>query len=203
MNDPMGLDVLEKRGVHTDEVSMTFEDGLSFEDWSKVMKGLSVVSDFSSLRLPWMIGDAINFGSAKWPERYAQAVEFTGLKQETLYNYTWICRQVPREVRREKLGISVHQEVAAIRDTSLQSKYLSDAEINGWTKLELRAAIKGNAPTKAVPDKMPDFKEDPYAIEPFDDWYNENEETLVSAEDEYACYKKVWNAGVAHGMSLK
>jgi hypothetical protein len=203
MSDPLGLEKLEKKGVHTDEVSMTFDDSLGFEEWSKVMKGLSVVSDFSSLRLPWMIGDAINFGMGKWPERYAQAVEFTGLKQETLYNYTWVCRQVPREVRRERLGISVHQEVASIRDTDRQSKYLSEAEINGWTKLELRAAIKGQAPKKALPEKMPDFKQDPYAIEPFEEWLKDNEDTIRLAIDEETALKTAWNAGVAHGMNLK
>jgi hypothetical protein len=198
MSDPLGLEKLEKKGVHTDEVSMTFEDSLGFEEWSKVMKGLSVVSDFSSLRLPWMIGDAINFGMGKWPERYAQSVEFTGLKQETLYNYTWICRSVPRQVRREKLGISVHQEVASLKDLDRQDYFLSQAEVNGWNKMELRAAVKGKPPKKALPDKMPDFTRDIYSVESFEEWYKENEEMLAQQEEEYMAYRQVWNAAIEY-----
>ena len=184
------------KGVEAGEASLTFPEGISFKEYEKVMKGLGQIADFSTLRLPFYIGDAIVFGQSKFPEIYAQAVEFTGLSEGTLYNYAYICRNVSKEIRREKLGIAIHQEVAQIKDQERQSRFLSDAEINGWTKLELRKAIKGEVPTKALPDKMPDFREDPYRVDIFEDWYKDNEEKLAQAEDEYTAYRLVWNAAI-------
>lgn len=203
MSDPLGLEKLEKKGVKAEEASLTLPDEMSFKEYENLMKGLGSIADFSALRLPWYIGDAIIYGQSKFPEIYAQAVEFTGLSAGTLYNYVYICRNVAKHVRREKLGIAVHQEVAQIKDEARQSDFLSRAELNGWSKLELRKAIKGEPPKTAVPEKMPDFKEDPYRIDLFEEWYSENEERLANAEDEYSAYKTVWDAGIQIGRNQK
>lgn len=187
------------KGVEADEISLTFPDNMSYKEYEKVMKGLGQIADFSTLRLPFYIGDAIVFGQSKFPDIYSQAVEFTGLSEGTLHNYAYICRNVPKKIRREKLGIAIHQEVAQIKDETRQSSFLSEAELNGWTKIELRKAIKGEIPSKALPDKMPSFREDPYRIDVFEEWYKDNEEKLAQAEDEYTAYRLVWNAGIKLG----
>lgn len=203
MSDPIGLDKLEKRGVKAMEAYLELPDDMSFKEYEKLMQGLGAIADFSTIKLPFYIGDAIIFGQEKFPEIYAQAVEFTGLSHGTLYNYVYVCRNVPKHIRREKLGIAIHQEVAQIKDEARQSGFLSDAELNGWSKLELRKAIKGEPPTKALPDKMPDFREDPYRVDLFEEWFTENESDLAQAADEYEAYRKVWNAGIQVGRNQR
>lgn len=203
MNDPLGLDKLEKKGVNAGEAYLDLPDNLTFKEYEKIMKGLGSIADFSALRLPFYIGDAILYGQKFFPEIYAQAVEFTGLSHGTLYNYVYICRNVSKKVRREKLGIAIHQEIAQIKDEGRQAEFLSQAELNGWSKLELRQAVRGEAPTKAVPDKMQAIEKDPYNSNIFNEWYEDNEEVLARAESEYQAFKKVWNAGVAFGIAQK
>ena len=203
MSDPIGLEKLEKKGVKAGEAFLELPDDMEFKDYEKLMQGLGAIADFSTIRLPFYIGDAIIYGQNKFPEIYAQAVEFTGLNPGTLYNYVYVCRNVAKHVRREKLGIAIHQEVAQIKDEGRQSEFLSQAELNGWSKLELRKAIKGEPPKSALPDKMPDFKEDPYRVDLFEEWYTENEEDLAQSHDEYEAYRKVWNAGVKVGLNQK
>lgn len=194
---------LDLPGVKTTEVSMTLPPTMKFEDYDKIGRSLAGISDFSSLRLPWYIGAWLNYGEDRFPDRYSQAIHFTGLSYQTLCNYSYTDRHVPVHVRRPKLGISIHHEIASIKDTEKQDEILRAAEENGWNKAEVRAAVKGKAPQKALPDKMPSFREEkeesPVKLTTFEDWYFDHEEILAQAEDEYSAYKIVWEAARQKG----
>ncbi len=88
----------------------------------------------------WWIGDWINFGEAVYGERYAQAVDVTELSKETLINYAYVARSVPRSRRREELSFGTHAEVAPL-EPSEQKKWLDAAAENGWTRAELRERL--------------------------------------------------------------
>jgi hypothetical protein len=81
---------MDKEQYHAFVEALLAAEKTEFKEWEKLMKGLGAVADFSTLQLPWMIGDALIFGQAKFPEIYAQAIEFTGLSQGTLYNYVYM-----------------------------------------------------------------------------------------------------------------
>ena len=187
---------LEIPGVKTTEVSMILPDKLTFEMYDNIGRSLASVADFSALRLPWYIGAWLNYGENKFPDRYSQAIHFTGLSYQTLCNYSYTERHVPVHVRRPSLGIAVHHEVASIKDTEKQDEILRAAQENGWNKSEVRAAVRGKPPKKALPDKMPSFREEeqPTKLITFDDWYFDNEEILSQAEGEVAAYRIVWEA---------
>jgi len=187
-------DLINTAGATTDEISMQFPDKLNWDQYEAIGKSLAQIADFSNVSLPWYIGDWLNYGEAKYPDRYNQAVKFTGLAYSTLCNYAYTSRHVPRHVRRPTLGISIHHEVASLKDTERQDELLRQAEENGWSKQEVRAAIKGKAPTKALPDKMPSFDKEPKKLITFEEWYSEHEEDLAQAEDEFAAYEIVWHA---------
>lgn len=89
----------------------------------------------------WWIGDWLNFGEGVYGEKYAQAVTATGLDEQTLMNYAYVCRSVAPSRRREALPFGVHAEVAPL-DPAEQTAWLDRAEEQGWTRADLRAAMR-------------------------------------------------------------
>lgn len=89
----------------------------------------------------WLLADWINFGELTYGEKYAQAVEATKLRPETLMNYASIGRRVPRERRREELPFGVHAEVAPLEPAE-QERWLDRAVENGWRREELREQLR-------------------------------------------------------------
>lgn len=100
----------------------------------------------------WWIGDWLLFGEAVYGEDSAQAVDdkqsrtkaaeqVTGLDPATLANIASICRKVDRDHRKRELGFWIHAEVTAL-DPDEQTLWLERAIEQGWTRSELRAAIR-------------------------------------------------------------
>ena len=65
MSDPIGLEKLEKKGVKAGEAFLELPDDMEFKDYEKLMQGLGAIADFSTIRLPFYIGDAIIYGQNK------------------------------------------------------------------------------------------------------------------------------------------
>lgn len=189
--------------VQVEGNSLVIPDNLKFKDYERIGKSLGKVCDFSQTRLPFLIGDWINFGMDKFPDIYEQALEFTSLNPGTLYNYAWTCRKVPSFVRKDALGIGIHQEVAKLTSTEEQRRWLADAEINGWSRTDLRKAMNGQKIGPALPKRVRPWeeiekaraaKENPRPIRTFEEWYDENEERLAVSVSEHAAYRIVWSA---------
>jgi hypothetical protein len=99
----------------------------------------------------WWIGDWLVFGEGAYGERFAQAVTATGLAEQTLLNRAYVCRNVPRSLRRAAVPFSVHAEVAAL-PAKEQRKWLDRAEKGNWTKAELRAQMKARRTDTPPPE---------------------------------------------------
>ena len=137
---PAGLGVLaqlEKAGALT-ETSLTLPAGTSFDRWEAVLGACGHVKHVTC----WLIGDALLFGEAAYGERYAQAVEITGLSPDTLANYASVCRRVPHAHRRGRpLTFGHHAEVAALEPKE-QKQWLDKALANDWTRAQLRVQMR-------------------------------------------------------------
>lgn len=129
---------LEREG-HITPVSLTITDpDFPYEQWAALGAYLGEIKKRSS----WYLGDWLNFGaSGVYDERYAQALKETGLRYETLTNYAWVCRQVVRSRRRDRLPFGVHAEVASMEPRE-QVEWLAAAEANEWTTTQIREAIR-------------------------------------------------------------
>jgi hypothetical protein len=103
----------------------------------------------------WLIGDLLNFGEKVYGETYVQAAAATGLAEQTLMNYASVCSRIPRARRRPSLPFSVHAEVAYLEPDE-QERWLSEAEQEGWTRSELRLAMKGEQPQDPEPEVEPE-----------------------------------------------
>lgn len=84
-------------------------DGIpSFEDWMRC-------GDFirnAQGAVHFWIGDWLNYGERVYGEVYAQAMDETHYKYQTLANDKWVSKSIPPSRRRETLTWSHHAEVA-------------------------------------------------------------------------------------------
>lgn len=115
----------------------------TFSEWIGLLDSLRVEHE----AMPWVVGDAVNYGDAMFGEKASQAydaVEGTGWTPKTLGVYSWVCRRIPPERRRTDLSFAHHQLVAAL-EPEQQAHWLSQAasdEDGVWSTRELASAIK-------------------------------------------------------------
>lgn len=93
-------------------------------------------------QIQWLIGDWINYGQAKYGEKYAEAVELLGISRGTARNYASVAARVQLSRRRDKLSFSHHAEVAVIDDVERQQDLLERAEREQLPVKALRREIK-------------------------------------------------------------
>ena len=119
--------------------ALTLDPDTPYGQWEALGVMLGALSHASC----WLLGDWIEHGERVYGEKYAQAVEETGLAPQTLMNYASVCRRVPPERRRAALPYSYHAVVAPL-EPEVQVVMLAEAETQGWTRRELAAAVKGD-----------------------------------------------------------
>lgn len=132
---------------------------MAYGDWESLGRTLGTVRRWTS----WAIGDWYNFGEALYGHEAAQASDpthadridiltrATGLKPDTLSNYASVCGRIAMGRRRPELDFSVHEPVASLEPEE-QTRWLQEAVDNGWTRDQLRTAIRDEKNPPAVAD---------------------------------------------------
>lgn len=77
--------------------------------------------------IAWWIGDWVNYGNAKFGEKYSRAARITGYDPQTLMNMAYVAAGFTPDRRRAALSWSHHAEVSAL-DTDEQDELLAHAE---------------------------------------------------------------------------
>lgn len=119
-----------------------------FESWEQVGQFLRYVHTGTQF---WL-GDWINFGEARYGEKYAQAVESTGYELKTLQTYAWVARQVPRSNRVETVPFGHYLNGIAAKAPEEQARLVKRVQDEGLTQTQLRdllaeeRAAKGDKP---------------------------------------------------------
>jgi len=90
----------------------------------------------------WWVADWLNFGEARYGEKYSQYIEDLGLAAGTINNYQSIGGRMPPERRREELSFGHHESVLAVEDPALQDELLQKSIDENWTRDQLRQFIK-------------------------------------------------------------
>ena len=101
--------------------------GYSLQEWQEVG--------------PWAEADWLNHGEARYGETYAQAINVTGHRIQTLMNRKYVGSRIPKALRFRHLSLSTAAEVASMEPEE-QAKWLTLVRDNEWTREELRAEIK-------------------------------------------------------------
>lgn len=89
----------------------------------------------------WWIGDWLIYGEGRFGDRFEQTLAVTGLAEQTLINRMSVCRSIPAAERRVSVSFSMHADLQGL--TARDRRYWLDrAEKNGWTRAQLRDAMK-------------------------------------------------------------
>ncbi len=121
----------------TRRTALSLPENLPLDSWKQIGEQIHVISDASA----WWIGDWLCFGRDKYPDRYKRAIGETSLEYQTLRNYAWVAGRFDASRRRDRLSFQHHLEVAALpRDQ--QDLWLTRAEQSGWSRNDLRAALR-------------------------------------------------------------
>lgn len=123
--------------VRRAQVCLHLPDDLSFEEWK--IQGAELAGVDKGVQ--WWIGDWWAFGKNKYGQRAKVCAEgLFGRSFQTLMNAASVSRRFETSRRREVLPFTHHAEVASLRPEVADS-LLDEAEINGWSTREVRAAV--------------------------------------------------------------
>jgi len=81
------------------------------------------------------------YGEQRFGEQYSQALEATGLSEETLKACQWVASRFPKVSRLTSLSFSHHQEVAALTPR-IANELLRRAESDGLSTREVRVLAR-------------------------------------------------------------
>jgi hypothetical protein len=129
-------------GVHglamTRRTGLELPNNLTLAGWSMIGRQIGLIVDSST----WWLGDWLVFGQDKYPGRYRRAIAATGLDYQTLKNYAWVCRKIPRSRRRDAISFQHHAAVCGL-PAAEQDLWLERAERSGWSSHRLRRELRG------------------------------------------------------------
>ena len=124
------------------KVGLELNENLTFEEWESI--GLQLQLMHGSVGF-W-IGDWLNFGERKWGEKYAQAIEETGLDYGTLRDFKWVSNTLPLSCRQDNLSFTAHHEIASAPE-NIRQELIERATKNNLSSKEVRLLVKE---TKAI-----------------------------------------------------
>ncbi len=103
---------LDEPGFRFTPTGLEIDAKVKFPAWEKYGRKLQL----ADRGVQWAIGDWLLHGENHWPDKYEQAVEITGFREQTLMNYRSVAKAFPLETyrRRENVDFSTHAEVASL-----------------------------------------------------------------------------------------
>jgi hypothetical protein len=127
--------------VSYEATGLVLRDGLSWERWTEIGATLQQMER----SVQWWIGDWLNYGERAYGEKYAQAIETTGMKCQTLMNCAYVASKIDLPARVDSLSWTHHREVAALEPAE-QVEWLAKAEAEHMTSRELHEAVRPEKP---------------------------------------------------------
>lgn len=110
---------------------------LALSDWTEQGRRFGTIGRAAG----WWIGDWLQYGNAKFGERYSRASRITGYDVQTLMNMVYVSSRVEISQRRENLSWSHHAEVAALSPED-RDRWLTVAETERLSVRCLREEIR-------------------------------------------------------------
>lgn len=117
---------------------VAFTGDLPFDKWESLLMSLSSME----VAAQWGIGDALNYGEARYGEKYTQAIELTGHTYQALANYSWVARSIPIQNRNTQLSWTHHRVVCKLEHAE-QKRLLDEALAQQWSVDVLADVVRG------------------------------------------------------------
>lgn len=137
--------VISKRITHTD-TGLIFSPDTTFEEWQEAYAFYDRLHE----RGKWWLGDVIKYAEGKFPDRYTQAIEMTGLSYSRLTTIVSVCSRIEQSRRRAEAPFAYHELIAYL--PYQKGDYLLDRAIKEhWNRDELadHVARANGEPTRA------------------------------------------------------
>lgn len=134
----MNGDLIKTDNVSLTDVGLTVVGDMTFDEWVNLMRTLVRLET----AFQFAIGDALIWGEARYGEKYAQAMEATGLSYQALANMVWVSKHVPISNRVSDLSWTHHRVVASVEPQD-QPPLLEMALDQGLSATGLQEHIKG------------------------------------------------------------
>jgi DNA modification methylase len=118
-----------------DAVSWTPPQKMSYEQWEEIGRKLQQING----SLNWWLGDWVNEGQWRYGEKFAQAIQVSGHKEEHLRACQWVSRRIKRVTRVTLLSWTHHRYVAHLEDEDAQRellKFAAERELSSRDLLE-------------------------------------------------------------------
>ncbi len=112
-------------------------DDLDIAEWIVLGRRLGAIGR----GVAWWIGDWVNYGNAKFGEKYSRAARITGYDVQSLMNMSYVASRFDGSRRRENLSWSHHAELAALPVES-QEMWLENAERDRISVRGLRESVR-------------------------------------------------------------
>jgi hypothetical protein len=90
---------------------------------------------------PWLLGDWIRYGNARWGEKYSEAMRITGYDVQSLRNFAYVAGRVDPSRRRDDLSWSHHAEICAL-SVEDQERFLDTAARERMSVADLRVELR-------------------------------------------------------------
>lgn len=131
--------------VDMGETSWTPRRVLNLEEWLLQGKRLGAIGKGAA----WWIGDWVNYGNAKFGEKYGRAARITRYDVQSLMNMAYVASRFEISRRREKLSWSHHSELAPY-PVDDQDRWLRFTEEKCLSVHSLRSELRVQGSRKSV-----------------------------------------------------
>jgi hypothetical protein len=154
-SSPWGLSGFEG-AVEVSETSLVLDPEISWERYEAIVGFVGRLTRACC----WWTGTLVNYGEARWGERYSQVMESSGLSYDRLSTIAWVERRVPPSNRKPGLSFSHHEAVAKL-PPSRQRALLTRAVEQKLSRRQIRVLAAGQG---AEPEPMPSLEEAARAV---------------------------------------
>lgn len=118
------------------ETCLIIAPDLSLDEWS----GLWSVVAQTQRSANWWLGDALCYAQARYPETWTQILSERGV--DIYKTAMWVCGKISPDRRRPELSYSAHREIAGLKSTETQDRWLSLAAEGNWSVAKLKEELK-------------------------------------------------------------
>ena len=123
-------------GLQFTPTRLILPDTLSYDEWLSVGAFIRLLHTASD----WYIGDWLAYGEHTYGEKYAQAVDATGLSVSSLQGRAYVSTNVAASERVEGLSVG-HHAVVASEPPTVQAELLTAAKAEGLSVRQMRRQL--------------------------------------------------------------
>lgn len=156
------------RHVRLEPWGLNITGDIEWDEFSALGKKLLTVHDC----MQFALGDWINYGGARWGEKYKEALEKTPYPYHTLATFSWVCRRFPSDIR-EQISNQLENYFSYTRllvvsrlPDDVVLEMLELAKLNRWTVSKLQEEVDRRYPLPAGIVRKKDILKIPHYGEP-------------------------------------